>query len=532
MSKVSGGFANLKINSKIGVLVFALTVAALVVGLVGIARMSALNDELATMKTKHVESMAYLSEARGNLALMWRSMFIVQVSTSTAKTDAVADTKTADGDVDAALASYAKAATGSSVRLAAIASAQEALATFRTLRNVIVFREAPPSGFTMPTDVAGAFGAAETALSDATAKLQELERSEAQAMADEATATYSSSRNIMIITLVCGLAVGLGLWYLVTTSIKRQVVTVGTALHALARNDLAQSAVVYGGDEIGAMAVAVNEARDGLRDTVDQINGTARTLAGTGVDLAALTREISESAQKAASQASIVADAAETVSSNVSTVAAGSEQMGASIREISQNANDAASVASEAVGVAEKTNQIVSQLGESSAEIGNVVKTITSIAEQTNLLALNATIEAARAGELGKGFAVVAGEVKDLAQETAKATDDISRRVEAIQSDAVNAVGAIAEISRIIARINDYQLTIASAVEEQTATTSEMSRSVSDASSSTSDIAANITGVADAAQATTSALSKATTTVERLGQASADLQTVVGRFRL
>jgi methyl-accepting chemotaxis protein len=172
----------------------------------------------------------------------------------------------------------------------------------------------------------------------------------------------------------------------------------------------------------------------------------------------------------------------------------------------------------------------VAKLGESSAEIGNVVKVITSIAEQTNLLALNATIEAARAGEAGKGFAVVANEVKELAQETAKATEDIARRVEAIQGDTAGAVAAIGRISTVIGQINDYQLTIASAVEEQTATTSEMSRSVAEAAGGSGEIAANITGVATAADSTTQALSQTRTAVDELSRMAADLRTGVARF--
>ncbi|MCW2566129.1 MAG: chemotaxis sensory transducer, partial [Mycobacterium sp.] len=168
---------------------------------------------------------------------------------------------------------------------------------------------------------------------------------------------------------------------------------------------------------------------------------------------------------------------------------------------------------------------------QSSTEIADVVKLITSIAEQTNLLALNATIEAARAGEAGKGFAVVATEVKELAQETARATEDIARRVQAIQGDTAGAVEAIAEISTIIGRINDYQLTIASAVEEQSATTNEMNRNVAEAATGAEEIAQNITGVASAAEVTTEGVAQSQQAVGELARMSSELQSAVSRFR-
>ena len=206
--------------------------------------------------------------------------------------------------------------------------------------------------------------------------------------------------------------------------------------------------------------------------------------------------------------------------------------MTASIREIAQNATEAASVATGAVGVASQAQDTVASLGESSAEIGQVIKVITSIAQQTNLLALNATIEAARAGDAGKGFAVVANEVKELAKETAKATEDIGRKIEAIQGDTSGAVSAISEISEVIGRINDIQTTIASAVEEQTATTNEIARSVTEAAGGANGIADDISQVASAADDTRQGAQNTLQSATELSTMAAELKAQVGRFRV
>ncbi|WP_235558644.1 methyl-accepting chemotaxis protein, partial [Nocardioides sp. Leaf285] len=218
--------------------------------------------------------------------------------------------------------------------------------------------------------------------------------------------------------------------------------------------------------------------------------------------LTILSQGMGDGATLTSDRAASATGSAGEVSASIQTVASAAEEMTASIREIAQNATEAATVATGAVTVASSAQGTVASLGESSAEIGQVIKVITSIAQQTNLLALNATIEAARAGDAGKGFAVVANEVKELAKETARATEDIGRKIEAIQGDTTGAVTAIAEISEVIGRINDIQTTIASAVEEQTATTNEIARSVTEAAGGANGIADDIAQVASAADDT------------------------------
>lgn len=348
--------------------------------------------------------------------------------------------------------------------------------------------------------------------------------------AAESVADGSRATTLVLTVLAAGLVLALAFGLFVAAQIRRPLGRVKTAMEAMAAKDLTAQAEVSSQDEVGQMASAFRTARENTREVIAGVVAAAQAVAESAEELAASAASIAAAADQTSAQAGVVSATSDEVSHHVQTVAAASEQMDASIREIAVNANEAARVASSAMAAAQATNETVAKLGVSSQEIGDVVKTITAIAAQTNLLALNATIEAARAGDAGKGFAVVAGEVKELAQQTARATEDIVARVEAIQADSAGAANAIGEISQVIASINDYQMTIASAVEQQTATTNEMSRNVSDAASGTGDIATNITGVAAAASSTTDAINQTRAAIEELARMSEGLRAQVAAF--
>jgi len=268
-----------------------------------------------------------------------------------------------------------------------------------------------------------------------------------------------------------------------------------------------------------------------LRGAFDTVAEKAQFLAAASEELTAVSQQMGSSATETSTQATLVSAASEQVSGGIGSVAASAKEMNASIKEIARNAAEAVRMAATAVGVAEQTTLTVNKLGDSSLEIGKVIKVITSIAQQTNLLALNATIEAARAGDAGKGFAVVATEVKELAKQTASATEDISQKIEAIQNDTRSVVQAITQIGQIIRQINDYQNTTASAVEEQTATTNEIARSANEAAIGGIEIARNITSVSTAARHTAQGAADTLDSARELAKLAADLNHIVEEFQ-
>ena len=314
--------------------------------------------------------------------------------------------------------------------------------------------------------------------------------------------------------------------------LRAKVDAILAVVTAAQSGDLTREVPVRGEDAIGRVGEGLAEFLGTLRSSMIDFSRNAEMVAAASTQVNHVGLRLGEVASETSAQAQVVSASAEEVSQNVHTVAAGTEEMTASIREIAKNAADAARVAMQAVNVVERTNGTVERLGASSVEIGEIVKVITAIAQQTNLLALNATIEAARAGEAGKGFAVVANEVKELAKETARATEEIGRKVEAIQTSSTEAVSAIREVGTIIAAINRIQTTIATAVEEQTATTNEMARNVAEAARGAADIATNIEDVARTAQGTSDGATQSQQAAQDLDRAAESLQALVGRFRV
>lgn len=314
--------------------------------------------------------------------------------------------------------------------------------------------------------------------------------------------------------------------------LEQKAATLLQVVAEAAEGNLAQTIEVDGDDVVSRIGAGLSNFLSDLRVSVKSIGQTAMGVASSSEELSAISQQLTSHSLSAAEQANSVSAGSEQVSANVSIVAASAEEMLASIREISKSATEAARVARTAVSKAEETNQTISRLGTSGLEIGKVVKVITSIAQQTNLLALNATIEAARAGEAGKGFAVVANEVKELAKETARATEEIGQQIEAIQGDTKAAVSAIRDVTEIINQVNDISSTIASAVEEQTATTNEIGRNVTDAAKATSEIAHNISHVAGATEHTRAGAVDTQSAAQALTEMAAQLQTLVNRFQL
>jgi methyl-accepting chemotaxis protein len=349
-----------------------------------------------------------------------------------------------------------------------------------------------------------------------------------------ASATVVSRTWIMSVVAVCAIVMIIVTGYYIGKTISDPLHHIANRLKDISEGegDLTKTVEAHGTDEIGEVATYFNQFVAKLRAMITSISENAEHVATASEELSATSHQITANSEETSAQARVVSRAGEHINNNLQTIATGAEEMTATVNEIAKNAQEAARVATEAVATAEATNDTVAKLGASSAEIGKVIEVITSIAQQTNLLALNATIEAARAGEAGKGFAVVANEVKELAKQTAKATEEIGRKITAIQSNTNGAVEAINSIHTVIDKISYISGVIATAVQEQSATTDEMSRNVGEAAKGAGEISQNIAGVAEAAQSTSNSVAESQKAAEHLAEMSHQLRQLVGQFKV
>lgn len=378
----------------------------------------------------------------------------------------------------------------------------------------------------------------------------------------EMGAVIAQTRRAILAAIIGSLAVGALLAVVITRAISRSVRQVADRIKDIAQGegDLTRRLAVATKDEIGELCHWFNVFVDKLQGIIKQIAGNCVTLAGASTELSATATQLAGGAEETTNQSATVAAAAEEMSTsmnsmaasteemsaNVKTVAAAVEEMTASIGEVAKNAEQAARVADNASQLAEASNAKVTRLGAAAEDIGKIILTIQDIAEQTNLLALNATIEAARAGEAGKGFAVVANEVKELAKQTAEATDNIRQSIESIQGSIGETVESIGEISNVIQEVNSVSRTIASAVEEQSITTKEIasnvsqtasaaqnvSQGVAQTASASREITQNIAGVDVAAKQTAQGAAHTQSAGQELSELAEELKTLVGQFKV
>jgi methyl-accepting chemotaxis protein len=351
-----------------------------------------------------------------------------------------------------------------------------------------------------------------------------------------------------------------GIAWMIGRSISRPLGQLGDRMQALANGSLEGEIPGIGrGDEVGAMAATVQIFKDnalrirGLEkaeaetqahaaaerraameslagDFERSVNGIVRSVSTAAADMQTTAQSMTATASDASARAATVGAASQSSSNNVGTVAAAAEELSSSVSEISRQVSRSSEIASKAVGDAERTNATVQALSTGAEKIGEVVKLIHSIAAQTNLLALNATIEAARAGEAGRGFAVVATEVKALAEQTAKATEEIRRQISDIQNATQDSVLAIEEIGVTIGRISEISSTIASSIEQQGDATREIARNIQSVAAGSNEISAHIGGVTSAAAATGTAASEVLSNARELDNQSGMLRSAVDGF--
>jgi methyl-accepting chemotaxis protein len=525
-----GWFRNLNIGKQLGVAFGFLEALIIALGIFGLAQLSKVNGTTVRVVARQMPSVRVLGALKYDASAMRRSELSRLLAFEHKETwDAAV--KQAEMDVEEHEKAYAPLISSNEER-GLDQEFRTAWAKYLAVHEQVMTLAAEneyQANLLAQSAGSDAFEAAAKILQDEVV----LDNKAAAAFADKGAQVYSTSRYWIIGFLGCAV---MGGFVMATAMGRAQSLGSGRMLAQMqqiaAKNLEVDDVEVNSDDEIGRACMALNTMKNSLGDVIQLITETAIRVASASDELFAAREQITANSEETSSKAKIVSKAAERVSQNLQTVTAGAEEMASTIQSIASNSHQAATIAGSAVQTAEAANTTIAKLGNSSAEIGAVIKVITGIAQQTNLLALNATIEAARAGEAGKGFAVVANEVKELAKQTAKSTRDISRKIAAIQSDTKGAVDAIGSIVAVINQINDISVTIATAVEEQSANTNEMKRNVGEAALGAGEISSSIVGVAKVADGTSFRAQESERAAQELAEVAKLLSGLMAQFKI
>lgn len=369
---------------------------------------------------------------------------------------------------------------------------------------------------------------------DTTAKLLDIQSEEAQRLFDEQQSAFTTTITVFVIILALSIGASLLMLSLMRKYVSAPLAEAVVKIRDLAEGegDLTQRLVINSQDEVGEVSKWVNKFVDNIHQIVKEMATNTEEVKSSSSSLTGASQNLSAGMEEMSMQSRNISAAATQMNQNFQVISSSVEEMSTSVGEVARNAADASKIAREADKTAAETNVKIKQLGDDAQQIGKVVEAIQGIASQTNLLALNAAIEAAGAGEAGKGFAVVASEVKELARQAAESTEEIKRRIEAIQGSADVAVESIAAIAKVISQINEFSASIASAVEEQSITAKEIAGNVNQSAQASSDVVANIGGISTATHDGAKNAEGLASLATQMDNLSSRLEQVVRRFKI